>query len=27
LLEDTNPKTHTDFIYTIKTFRSKKRLW
>jgi len=26
LLEDTKPKTHPDFIYTIKALRSKKRL-
>jgi len=26
LLEDTNPKTHTDFGYTIKAMRSKKKL-
>jgi len=26
LLEDTNPKTHTDFSYTNKALRSKKKL-
>jgi len=26
LLKDTNLKTHTDFSYTIKTSRSKKKL-
>jgi len=26
LLEDTKPKTQTDFIYTIKALRSNKRL-
>ena len=26
LLEDTKPKTHTDFGYTIKALRSKKKL-
>jgi len=26
LLEDTKPKTHTDFGYTIKALRSMKKL-
>jgi len=26
LLEDTNPKTHTEFGYTIKALRSKQKL-
>jgi len=26
LYEDTKPKTHTDFGYTIKALRSKKKL-
>jgi len=26
LLEDTKPKHHTDFSYTIKALRSKKKL-
>jgi len=26
LLEDMKPKTHTEFYYTIKAFRSKKKL-
>ena len=26
LLEDTKPKTHVDFGYTIKAFRSKNKL-
>jgi len=26
LLENKNPKTHTDFGYTIKALRSKKKL-
>jgi len=26
LLEDTKPKPHTDFCYTIKAMRSKKKV-